>query len=168
MKLNKKDRILLINQYKILSKLSLNETEYYEELIEILENGYEIFYSQIGDWVFDEMPMEEGILVLEILSVYRAIEDFKRQNFEEEIDSHLYSYFVGFDGNNETSYMSFARFLIHKQNKFSEQKQYLERNDDCNSHSKSKDKYTRMIYKWKEIGARYDLNKEEVLSILDA
>ena len=38
MKLDKKDRLILINQYKILAKLDANDATYYKELIQILEN----------------------------------------------------------------------------------------------------------------------------------
>ena len=49
MKLQKKDRLLLINQYKILAALDKGEESHYLELIEILERGYSIFYSMIDE-----------------------------------------------------------------------------------------------------------------------
>ena len=112
MEISKKDRVILRNQYQILSALNKDEADHYNELIEILENGYEIFYSRIDEWISDEMPIKEGKFVLDILDLYRAIEDLKRSSKDEKLNRHLHSYFAGFDGNNETEYMGFARFLI--------------------------------------------------------
>jgi len=166
MELTIKERIQLINQYNILASLNPSDTNHYEELIEILENGYEIFYSQIEGWVSESMPSSEGKFVLDVLSLYRAIEDYKRQNPSHALEEHHWGHFVGFDGNNETAYMGFARFLIHKQKKFSEQKKYLEINDDCNSHSQTVEFYKRMLVKWEEMDKKFELNDEEVHKIL--
>ena len=136
MEISKKDRVFLINQYQILAILYPNDANHYNELIEILENGYMIFYSKIDEWIFDDMPYNEGKLVLDILSLYRTIEDLKRNNTSETLSSNYYSYFKGFDGNNETEYMGFARFLINEQGKFPEQQQYFIKNDSMNSHTR--------------------------------
>lgn len=169
MKLEKKDRLMLINQYKILVQLNSNESNYYKELIEILENGYEIFYSMLDQWMDDGMPEEEGRFVLNILDLYRAIEDVKRKTRDEQLLTHHHAVFSGFDGNNEAGHLSFARFLIEVQNKFQEQKQYLFQNDNLNSHCPMIDKYQRML----ETVTANDINiwimdVEQTLKILDA
>ncbi|MBI6636170.1 YfbU family protein, partial [Pseudomonas paralactis] len=47
--LTKKDRLILINQYKILASLDKDDESHYLELIQILENGYSIFYPMIDE-----------------------------------------------------------------------------------------------------------------------
>jgi len=168
MDLTKKDRIFLINQYRILASLYENESDHYNELIEILQSGYEIFYSMIDEWVFDDMPKERGRLVLSILDFYRAIEDLKRSCKSEVLTEHYYSFFRGFDGNNETEYMGFARFLINNQGKFAEQQQYLMKNDSLNSHMPMVEKYQRILDKWKELGKNWKLTEEQAIEILNA
>ncbi len=168
MDLTKKDRLFLINQYRILALLEPKEASHYEELIQILDNGYKIFYSEVDQWISEDMPEDEGRVVLDILSLYRAIEDYKRKSKDKDVDEKLYGYFRGFDGNNETEYMSFARFLIIEQGKFSEQQQYLNKNDSCNSHLPSVEKYRSMIEKWQSFDRNYELTKEQILEILDA
>jgi hypothetical protein len=168
MDLTKKDRVVLINQYRILALLKPDDASHYEELIEILDHGYEIFYSVLDQWISDDMPNDEGRLVLDILGLYRCIENYKRKTKNKKVISHRYGYFHGFDGNNETAFMSFSRFLIIKQGKFSEQEPYLRENDSCNSHSPKLDKYMRMIAKWKEADQEYDLSEEQILEILEA
>lgn len=161
-----KERLYLINQYKILSKLYPDDSEHYDELREILEDGYEIFYSQIDEWISQDMSKAEGKFVLEILDLYRAIEDYKRMSKDQEIISNRYSYFRGFDGNNEGQYMQFARFLINKQNKFSEQKDYLRKNDNLNSHTPMISIYKKMLSKWEDIGKPWNLSSQNVNYIL--
>lgn len=70
MQFTKKERLSLINQYKILSKLYPEDSEHYDELREILEDGYEVFYSQISDWISQDMPENAGRFVLD---VFRSI-----------------------------------------------------------------------------------------------
>lgn len=48
--------------------------------------------------------------------------------------------FAGFDGNNESSQMSIARFLVEEMNRFSRFK-----GRDMNSHSQTYDRYSRMV-----------------------
>lgn len=168
MQFTKIERLNLINQYKILSKLYPDESDHYDELIEILEEGYEVFYSNIGQWIADDMPESEGKFVLDILDLYRFIEDYKIETKDKEIIDYHGSYFRGFDGNNESQYMAFARFLIIKQGKFSEQKDYLRKNDNLNSHTRMVSRYKRMLDKWIELGKPYQLNNTMIKQILDS
>ncbi|QZA81090.1 YfbU family protein [Deefgea piscis] len=168
MEISKKDRLILINQYRILAKLDNEDAEFYNEAIDILENGYAIFYNQIIGGISDEMSEIDGKFVLNILDLYRAIEDLKRTTKDHELINHRYSIFPGFDGNNETEHMSFCRFLIQKQNKFIEQQQYMVKNDNLNSHIPMIDKYTRMLEKSKELNNIWQINVEQALNILSA
>ncbi len=167
MDLTKKERVLLINQYQILALLDSSQADHYEEIIEILINGFKIFYSSISEWLSDDMSENEGSLVLDVLSLYRAIESFKRRSDNENIANHPWGYFQGFDGNNEGNYMIFAKFLIIKQGKFAEQAQYLAQNDACNSHRPTVSKYENMIEKWDEYDRNYELSEDQVLKILN-
>lgn len=168
MELTKKDRVLLINQYKILAILNKDEEGHYFELIEVLERGYGIFYSLIDEWILEDMPEDEGRFVLNILDLYRAIEDVKRSTKDERLLKHNYSFFRGFDGNNETSYMGFCRFVIDTQGKFQEQKPYKLRNDNLNSHMPMIDKYQRMLDVAAGLPSTRKMSPEQVLTVLDA
>lgn len=168
MEITKKDRLILINQYKILAKLEPEDETHYLELISILENGYTIFYSQIDQWISDELPVEEGKFVLNILDIYRAVEDIKRSSRDKRLLEHPYSFFRGFDGNNETEHMAFCRFLIETQGKFQEQNQYLLKNDNLNSHMPMREKYMKMLSAAEIIPSIWDMSVDDALSILNA
>lgn len=169
MELSQKDRVMLINQYRILSHLDLENKEHYEEIIEILQRGYKIFYSMVNEWVDKEMSEDDGHFVIQIMNIYRQIEGYKQKHPEDrEIIEHTFSVFAGFDGNEESRFFGFARFLIEAQDKFSEQKIYWQRTDGLNSHAPMIDKYERMIAKWKETGGGYNFTRERILDILNA
>jgi uncharacterized protein YfbU (UPF0304 family) len=166
--LTKKDRLILINQYRILAWLSRGEESHYLELIDILERGYEVFYSMVDEWISEDMPESEGRFVLEVLSLYRAIEDVKRSSRDPRLLNHHLSIFPGFDGNNESEYLGFCRFLLEKQGKFQEQQQYLAVNDGMNSHRPMIDTYHRMLQAAGDISNVRRLSPEEVIAILEA
>lgn len=168
MDITKKDRIILINQYRILAALNHDEADHYNELIIILEKGFEVFYSMIDEWISDDMPSDEGKFVLDILDLYRSIEQLKRKSKSYEFLTHSHAIFRGFDGNHETSYMGFARFLIEQQGKFVEQEEYLSKNDNMNSHMPMIGKYRSMLSIWNELEKPWELNEEQALRILNA
>lgn len=168
MEITKRDRLILINQYRILASLNKDEADHYEELISILQNGYTIFYSQLDEWISNDVPEEEGHFVLEVLNLYRAIEDVKRATKDSRLLAHHYAYFRGFDGNYETEYMNFCRFLIEKQGKFQEQKQYLLRNDNLNSHVPMTEKYSRMLVEANSLPDKWRMSADDALRVLEA
>ncbi len=164
MSISKKDRLFLINQYKILSELKEDEADHYNNMATILENGYERLYYMIDEKVADNMPSEAGQFVLDILTLYGNIECIKRSLKSKAIDGHYLSYFNGFDGNNETEYMEFAIFLIDTQEMFTEQKRYFSQNDHLNSHAPMIETYRRMLEKSKEFNMP-NIGEKEVLEI---
>ncbi|MDX7931357.1 YfbU family protein [Acinetobacter baumannii] len=168
MSYTKSERLILINQYKILASLESDNAKYYNELIQILENGYQIFYSSIDQWLESEMTIEDSRFVLEILDLYRSLEDLKRRTQDQNLLDHPYSIFKGFDGNNESEYISFTRFLIDVQGKFQEQKKYLFENDHLNSHMPMVSKYKKMLEKSKSFPDIWSMTVDNALEVLDA
>lgn len=166
MELTIKDRLILINQYKILAALNDGDSSHYLEMIEILENGYEIFYSNTYSWISEGMSNDKCQLVLDILGFYRVIESLKRASKDDELMSHMYGYFLGFDGNHEGDYLGFCRFLIEKQGKFQEQKPYYIQNDGMNSHMEMVWKYRMIVSRWNSKSDKYHLTVAEAISIL--
>jgi len=142
MKLTKFERLLLINQFSIRKHLEPQSADYFDEMNKILSSGYEIFYGELAHWLHPDMPEEEGRFVLDVLDLFRAIERYKSEHSDDaEVVDHLWSHFMGFDGNNEGQYLDFARFLIKDQKKFAEQAAYEESTDGFNSHMPTKDMY---------------------------
>jgi uncharacterized protein len=166
MKLSKLDRLMLINQYTILEKLDPDdETHKYNK--DVLINGYTHEYDELVEWIHDEVPEEASKEVWDILQMYRSI-NFSYMSLEDKGElSKDDVRFEGFDGNNETSYMAYARFVIHQMDRYDELKN---EHNDYNTHSPSLGKYRRMLRVWESLSGRYnsDLTLEEIKQILNA
>jgi uncharacterized protein YfbU (UPF0304 family) len=163
-----KDRLLLINQYTILQHLDPENTQY-AEFLEIVTHGYEHAYSEITEWINEPMSADAGKLVYDVLSLYRAIEHYKSKNPEDtEVGEHAWGSFAGFDGNNETEFVTFTNFVINKQGKFSEQQHRKGETDGFNSHSPTLDSYRGMLRCWASRGKNVTLSRDDALEILNA
>jgi len=140
-------RLLLSNQFKILSKIDPENKDYYLESLDIVEHGYKIFYSSFLEHLYPEMEASTGGFVLDVLDLYCAAELYKFG--DGDLSGLRHTVFSGFDGNTETEYMTFTRFLIEKQNKFSELAKLKSTTDNYNSHIPMISIYTKLVDKWK-------------------
>lgn len=165
-KLSKLERLVLSNQYRILERLYPEEADYYEVNRKAIESGFELHYedcfSSLSDSVLTSKECEE---VLDILSMYSAITFSDRDNEVEE----YYVKFRGFDLNDEyeRKRVMYARYFINDLDRFTELK-YGNIYVDCNSHTKTMEKYRRMLSVWKSMDDQNNLNKEEILKIVNA
>ena len=64
-------RLILINQYKILEKLCPEDAEVYSQYREILEGGYTLNYNDLLQMISDDISEEQLREVLDILDMYR-------------------------------------------------------------------------------------------------
>ena len=162
MKYTEKERSILINLYEIRKLLDDKEADFYEEKIEILRNGYEIFYSSD---VHESMPEEESQEVLKILHMYMDFEDaYSRAG---EMPDHTFAKFSGFCGNYEGRQLAFARFVIEKQGKFPQLAKYIE---NLNSHVPLLSFYRLMLDIWIKYPAQYrthQFTNEDVVCVIE-
>ena len=156
------ERLLLANQYDILGLLKKDDG--YTKMAENLRDGHKWIYEQHATQISENLPDEEAEHVLTILGIYSELRDsYKQLSDKSGIDEHSVM-FPGFDGNNETELLHFARALSKNDN-------YAETigKDARNSHMPTTDIYRRQIAEWKNLGSpRYPLSKEQVLQIIDA
>jgi uncharacterized protein YfbU (UPF0304 family) len=140
MELTVKERLFLINQYRILQHLSGKEdAEHYKHACQILEAGYTNEYGSFVD-MFSELPLNGCDEVVDILDMHRHLNDaFESLADKSGINASLVK-FGGFDGNNEGRHMSYATFLIKDQGKWQEFKHI-----DLNSHHTTLARYREML-----------------------
>ena len=151
--LNLPQRLILVNQYKILKCLTDNVTEQqdYDNLITALENGYELHYQDCFEYMGEnDLTVEECREVLDILEMYRGIiYSYNALKLKKEPTTLKEEdvMFPGFDCNNEYKQLSYVRYFIVDLDRYSEI-QELNKTDNYNSHSKWLDRYVRMLQKW--------------------
>lgn len=166
------ERLILANQYQILSRLekleSGRENDEYEQLADQLLNGYDFLYQGfIGQIVSDVLSPEQTQHVLDTLNLFSALKasyDNLEPALQEEIDKRDVT-FQGFDGNNETEELLFAEAL-EKAGRYSITLRSVE---DLNSHFPTNDIYRRMIQVWEELGyPHYPMSVDQIKRIAEA
>ncbi|WP_250131935.1 YfbU family protein [Stutzerimonas nitrititolerans] len=169
MNLTKLERLNLINQFLILEKLYPEDSDYYAKHRKALQEGYTLHYKWIFEHLYDELSEEECKEVLNILEMYRAIAWSYMQNTgKSEVDERRYQ-FAGFDGNNETSQLSYTSYFIIELDRFQELL-YGKEYNDFNSHMPMLEKYRRMLAVWQGFGSqnKMSLSKDQIENVLEA
>lgn len=104
-------------------------------------------------------------MVYRVLDMWRQIESaiFQLSSEEQKQVRKEYSkiQFPGFDGNEEPDQFSIAHFIIDDLGLYSEFK-----GRDLNTHYPVMDRYERMLAVFESLSRKYDLTKEDVISIL--
>lgn len=166
MKLSRTERWILANQYRILAAISPDDRDSYEKYADALEEGYSAYIDQMAEHIYDERDIvtdEQCSFVLQTMSMYEALQRGFEQHGPQTVRETEVR-FPGFDGNNETPLMGYARFVIDREHRFT----HLDRNHDLNSHMPSVDMYRRMLDRWQALGEKYDLTEAEMREVLDA
>jgi len=166
MKLTQMERLILVNQYMILEKLYQEEAGSYANIRKALEDGYELEYSEIFNNIYTDKDVlsESGcIMVRDILNMFTSL---KRSYNNLEDKSGVNSKDValwGFDGNSETEYMAYARYLIEERQLWGN----LKEDAVFNRHIPSLSRYKQMLNIWNSFGeGKSELTKEQILSII--
>ena len=172
--LSLKDRLYLVNQYRILQKLSENDWEKkdYENLIEILSKGYVIHYDDLFLEIYpEELSIETSRKALDILEMYRGIifsvENLRKEGTKINISNDQIR-FPGFDGNDniEGAMMNYITFFIENLGRYNEIKALS--GGDYNSHCSMLNTYDRMLKIWNALDSslKYRMSEELINKIL--
>ena len=163
MKLTRKERLILWNQCAILEALKPEDGEYYRKLQDILRNGFEFDYDElwrhIDSDVFSEAEARE---VLDILSMFEAVQDSIGAKGKVEGVEEARLTFAGFDGNEEADHLAYLTFLVDQQKKF----EHVVR--QRNSHVPLLGHYRGMLKRYKEFGSPERMSTEQIKSMASA
>ena len=162
MKLTPFERLSLLNQFRILEQVDLNNASSHRQACEILERGYTIEYgfTILQGVDGDEVSEQDCKEVRDVLDMYRALKAALR-DLPTGTLSENDATFSGFDGNDETKHYAYARFLIEDQKKWPE-------SQALNSHTTMLGKYRRMLAEWATCSEKGHLTANEVNGILSA
>lgn len=167
MELSKKERLLLINQYRILSILNPSESDVYKNYIKVLEFGYKSHYGDMVDWLSDDMSEEDCEEVLNIFDMYRALTYSHEQLVDKEGIDYYDIKFRGFDGNHEAAQLLYAEYFMYDLDKYRELQKPGE-HPDHNSHAPTLRKYRAMLLIYNNKPNKNNLSKNDILDIVNA
>jgi uncharacterized protein YfbU (UPF0304 family) len=115
MKLTRKDRLLLSNQYSILKALYPEDSEHYDRYKTIVEEGYITHYRDLFAHIDERgLSEEDAHEVMEILSMFEAFQDSVSGAGEIGKTESWLKRFPGFDNNSEWDYLGYLDFLVKK------------------------------------------------------
>lgn len=159
-------RLSLINQYEILSRLDETTGTDYEHYIRILGSGYAGMYDELFETISEEVPPEITEEIEQILHMYIVINNCVNQlndTQKEEIDLRRLD-FEGFDGHQE-HYHQYS--LLRDMDRYEMFEDY-----PMDSHSgTSIVKYRKMLREFNQIiesKDRHELSFEELQQIAQA
>jgi uncharacterized protein YfbU (UPF0304 family) len=166
MKLTRVERWMLANQCRILEALNPEEADVWAGRREALENGYELDYEWIAQDVYkddDTLTADECREVITILEMHRHMKwSFAKLPDKTRTTARLVA-FGGFDGNNETKQMVYAKYL-RDQGKWKE----LELGDDFNSHQPMLETSRLMVNAWEASADKHNLSADDLDRIATA
>jgi uncharacterized protein len=159
------ERAILANQYRILEIVNPEEAEYYRQTRLIVENGYEMGYSEVTKHIAEE-TLDEKVCreVMDVLDMYRHITFSYNKLTDKSGITADYVQFPGFDGNNESALLGYVEFLLDEQKGWQE----LHRVGGYNSHTEMRDRYRRQMAEWRHMRRRDDLGAADIRRILEA
>lgn len=167
MKLSRPERWILVNQYRILEALYPNDAESHAKCREALECGYELHYDLMTTHIFSgeaAMSEDECQEVIDILYMFTVLK--RRYEVLEDTSgiNEWHIEFKGFDGNNETKQMAYARFLCTGSDRHFDELG----GGDFNSHAPLLQAYRCMATQWRDSADRYSPTREEIIRIIIA
>jgi len=166
MKLSRVERWILSNQFHILEALYPDDADHYAKVHEALESGYELHYEWFSEHIYNDrdiMTPEENREVIEILSMFDSLKRAYGSLSDKTGIEESRVKFCGFDGNNETKQMGYARyFCTLKGGRFTD----LDRGDNFNSHGPTLARYRRMLSEWKKSVDQNNLSKDDIIRII--
>lgn len=145
---SKTERLMLLNQYTILSKLDPKGE--WERPAKIIQDGLSGEYSSITDHIYDGLTKDECSYVNDVMNLFDALQQ-PYVTAKKPVPSD--AVFPGFDGNNETAFMSYARFL-----RGDGRWDFVKvASKDMNSHYPTTERYSRKLEAWSKLGRPYPL-----------
>lgn len=167
MKLSKFERLMLVNQFKILERLYPDESDYYQVQRKALEWGYARHYKDLLKWISDEMSKEDCDEIVEIIDLHRVL----YSSYSNLVDKGNISLedigFRGFDGNVEAQELLYTVYCMHDLDGYQELRGGRQK-DDFSSHSPMLGKYRRMLKVWSGKSRSGQLSKEDIEDIIGA
>jgi len=171
MKLSKFERYLLANQLQILEALYPDEAEGFAVQREALEHGYEFIYAMHTDHIYDgddKMTDDECREVWDTMDMFLSIDGSLEKIGRDGFDDQPMTKFVGYDGNNEAKFMSFASYTVKRLKRFTHLP--VDKPNYFNSHMPTRDIYGRMLTEWKKIpdSNRFSMSSDQLQQVLQA
>ena len=166
MNMNNAQRLILSNQYEILSKLNPEKADYYHRCKTIVERGYCLQMLEL-EKEFGHLTEETCREVIDTLEMHHALK-VSYENLSQEDQAQLSSSrldFIGYARGYEKELADYVCYLLDVEKRFPDLGKCCA---GLNSEIAMHDKYQRMLVEWQACPRQYKLSIQEIRNIVTA
>lgn len=162
--MEEKDRLILVNQYKILASLNKADAQDCNEKIIILENGFEKLYGELFEnFTKEPLSVKDCSFVMDVLEMYGTGITLSFQKLKNSTLTINDIRLPGFNTNEEIRYYSFLLYWLETLDRYSEIQEISQGN--YRGIGSNVGKYKKMIDKWKSFG-KYNLSEQQISELI--
>ena len=166
MNMNHAQRLILSNQYEILTKLNPEKAAYYRRCQTIIERGYCLQLLEL-EKEFGHLSEADCREVIDTLEMYHALkvsyENLPASEAQDVAPARLE--YIGYSRGHEKELADYVCFLLDVEGRFPE---LGKRCSALNSELGMRDKYQRMLTQWRDCPRHYKLSIQEIRKVLNA
>lgn len=164
MEMTHAQRLILSNQYKLMTLMDPANAGRYQRLQTIVERGYGLQMREL-DSEFGALKEDTCRTIIDIMEMFHALQ-VSRANLKDSQDiSELRVTFPGFDAVKESEFLHYVRFLVSTENRYPHFNPGI---DNFNAQTPMWDKYRRMQTVWHGCPRQYHLSENEIMQIINA
>ncbi|MBE8604909.1 YfbU family protein [Vibrio sp. OPT10] len=166
MEMTNAQRLILSNQYYLMSQMNPENSAKYQRLQTIVERGYELQMRELNK-EFGCLTEAECREIIDIMEMYHAMQESNKMLAEQEraeVDQRRLQ-FLGFDIASEAQIVHYVRFLVDSEGLYP---QFDKADHHFNSQMPMLEKYRRMLTTWCNCPRQYHLCSTELSQIFSA
>ncbi|QFT09336.1 YfbU family protein [Vibrio sp. THAF190c] len=166
MEMTNAQRLILSNQYYLMSQMDPENSAKYQRLQTIVERGYELQMRELNK-EFGCLTEAECREIIDIMEMYHAMQESNKMLADDErkeVDQRRLQ-FLGFDIASEAQIVHYVRFLTDSEGLYP---QFDKADHHFNSQMPMLDKYRRMLTTWRNCPRQYHLCATELSQIFNA
>lgn len=155
MEMTNAQRLILSNQYYLMSQMDPENSAKYQRLQTVVERGYELQMRELNK-EFGCLTEAECREVIDIMEMYHAMQESNKMLAEQEraeVDQRRLQ-FLGFDIASEAQIVHYVRFLVDSEGLYP---QFDKADHHFNSQMPMLEKYRRMLTTWRNCPRQYHL-----------
>lgn len=164
MEMTNAQRLILSNQYKMMTLLDPDNSERYRRLQTIVERGYGLQMREL-DRDFGALSEDVCRTIIDIMEMHHAMQvSWSNLKDRQDIDERRLA-FLGFDVATEARYLGYVRFMVFTEGRYTH---FDSGTHGFNAQTKMWDKYLRMLAVWQACPRQYHLSAVEISQIINA
>lgn len=164
MEMTHAQRLILSNQYRIMSLLDPDNAERYHRQQTIVERGYGLQMREL-DHAMGALPEAVCRTIIDIMEMHHALHVSWSNLKDPTVLEERRLKFPGFDAATEAQYLGYVRFMVHVEGRYT---QFDAGVHGFNAQTPMWEKYQRMLTVWHTCPRQYHLSANEIAQVINA